>query len=159
MVTNQLIAPGKGPNVAVQSHFGNLEVVKVDTASWEATFRARNSDGPLGPEFTTRLSMIRPLSNEDTEIFWQMLVADLIERLRSDDKVPDFVKDYEVTIDEDSTGDPAFYVNVLVAPKKSYSDQEVAKWLDFTDLLQSRLVGLRLQRYPYVQVGEMRRRR
>lgn len=158
-MTNQLLAVGKGPNVTIQRHFGNLEVVKVDTTSWEATFRARNSDGPFGPEFTTRLSMIRPLSDEDTEVFWQMLVADLIERLRSEGKVPDFVKDYEVTTDEDSTGEPAFYVNVLVAPKRSYADEEVAKWLDFTDLLQSRLVGLRLQRYPYVQVGEMRRRR
>jgi hypothetical protein len=159
MITNQLIDSGKGPKVAIQSHYGPLEVVGVDISRWEATFRSQNSDGVHGPEFTTRLSTIRPLSDEDTEVFWRMLVDDLMHRLRAEGKVPDFVKGYEVTSDEDSTGDPALYVRILVFPQKSYADKTVAEWNDFTDLVQSKLISLRLQLYPYVQIGEMHRRK
>jgi hypothetical protein len=82
-----------------------------------------------------------------------------MRHLRAENQVPDFVKGYEVSVDDDSTGEPALYVRVLVAPKAKYSRSEVGSWLDFTNLLQNVLLGLHVQRYPYVQVGEVRRRR
>jgi len=160
MGTDQVIAPGNHPNAEIQGQFGVLEVVEVDTSRWEAKFRSRTSDGTLaGPEFTTRLSMVRPLSDEDTDAFWKMLIDDLMKRLKSAGNVPDFVKGYEVTTDSDSTGEPALYLKILVSPKGNYSDENVKRWIDFTDLVQRNLMGLRLQRYPYVNVGEIRRRK
>lgn len=149
----------KGPQVTVQGNFGGLEVVSVDTSKWEAKFRVRTPDGLFGPEFTTRLSMVRPLSDEDTDKFWKMLVDDLMRALRKDGKYPAFIKGYEVSTGEDSTGDPALYVEVLVAPRREYSAKTVDAWRSFLDLVHSRLLRLRLQRYPYVRIGEKSRRK
>jgi hypothetical protein len=159
MSTNRAALGDKGPQVAVQGNFGDLEVVSVDTSRWEAKFRARTANGVFGPEFTTRLSMIRPLSDEDTGKFWKMLVDDLMRALKEEGKYPPFVKGYEVSTGEDSTGDPALYVDVLIAPRREYPAKTVDSWRSFLDLVHSRLLSLRLQRYPYVRIGEKSRRK
>jgi hypothetical protein len=159
MATNRAVLPENGPQIAIQGHYGDLEVVSVDVTKWEAVFRARTASGPFGPEFTTRLSMIRPLSEEDTGKFWKMLVDDLMRVLKAEGKFPAFVKGYDVTTGEDSTGDPALYITILVSPERKYSQETVSRWNSFSNLLLDRLIGLRLQRYPYVQMGEKRRSR
>ncbi|MGD0481353.1 MAG: hypothetical protein ABSA42_14355 [Terracidiphilus sp.] len=159
MSTNKAALYDKGPQVAVQGNFGDLEIVSVDTSRWEAKFRARTASGTFGPEFTTRLSMIRPLSDEDTGKFWKMLVDNLMRVLKEEGKYPSFVKGYEVTTGEDSTGDPALYVEILVSPQREYAAKTVDSWRNFLDLVHSRLLSLRLQRYPYVRVGEKSRRK
>jgi hypothetical protein len=97
------------------------------------------------------------LSGEDTRRFWEMLVEDLVHILKEQGKFPSFVKGYEVVTGEDSTDDPALYVRILVSPQQKYSHATVSQWNAFSSLLQDRLLGLRLQRYPYVQVGEKKR--
>ena len=59
---------------------------------------------------------------------------------------------------EDSTGDPALYITILVSPEQKYSQATVSRWNSFSNILLDRLLGLRLQRYPYVRVGEKRKR-
>lgn len=159
MATNRAALSASSFQAAVQGHHGNLEVVRVDTTRWEATFRVRTGGGVSGPEFTTRLSMVRPLSDEDTDRFWKMLVDDLMLVLKEEGKCPAFVKGYDVTTGEDSTGDPALYVTILVRPEPQYSKATVSSWNAFSSLVHDRLMGLRLQRYPYIRIGEKRRSR
>lgn len=160
MATNRAVLPDRGPRVAINRHYGDLEVVRVDVTKWEAVFRVRSDDGLTGPEFTTRLSMIQPQSDEDSGLFWKMLVEDVVRVIKEKGECPDFVKGYEVTTDEDSTGEPALYVKILVKPTQGIADDEtVSKWNEFVNLVQDSLMRLRLQRWPYVRLGEWRRKR
>jgi hypothetical protein len=161
MASNRAILEHRGPQAAIPGHFGNLEVVRVDVTNLEAEFQVRSPDGSLvGPRTATRLSAVFPDSDEDTIEFWKMLVDDLFRVLRQNEEVPDFVKDYAVWIDEDSTGEPALYVRILIKPAHGKADNAtVDRWVEFVHLVQDRLMRLRLRRLPYVQVGEWRRRR
>ena len=117
----------------------------------------KNNGGLPIPETTAPLSMIRPLSEEDSSKFWKMLVEDLMRVLREEGNYPTFVKGYEVETSEDSTGDPALYITILVSPEQRYSQATVSHWNNFSNLPLDRLSGLRLQRYPYVRAGEKRK--
>jgi hypothetical protein len=161
MASNRAVLADRGPQVSVPGHFGNLEAVRVDVSKWEAEFQVRSADGSvIGPKFSTRLSMIRPDGEEDTIKFWKMLVDDLFRVLKENGELPDFVKDKEVSIDNDSTGEPALYVKILIKPARGKADNAtVDRWNDFIHLVQDRLMRLRLGRLPYVRLGEWRRRR
>ena len=150
---NSAVSTEKTPNAAIQGQFGSLEVVEVNTETWEAKFRVV---GSIRPEFSTRLSMIQPSSEEDTEALWRMLMEDILQRLRSEDKVPQFVKGFEVNTGVDSTADPAVYVTILVEPKR-HSDEMLTRFVQFSELVQQKLLGLHLKRYTYVNIGELRR--
>jgi hypothetical protein len=153
MASNRAILKEKRPQIATQGHYGDLEVIRVDVTARTATFQVKNTNY----EETVPLSMIRPLTDEDKIEFWSMLVEKLIDDLREEGNFPSFVKGYEVMKGEDSTGDPAFYITILVSPEQRYSEATVSNWNSFSNLLLDRLSGLRLQRYPYVRVGEKRR--
>jgi len=157
MATNRAVLPERGPQIATPGHYGDLEVVRVDLKTRTASFQVRTAGGLAGPETIAPLSTIRPLSEEDSGKFWKMLVDDLIRILKEEGKFPAFVKGYEVTTGNDSTGDPALYITILVAPQRQYSAQTVSAWNQFSNLFLDRLMGLRLQRYPYVEIGEKRR--
>jgi hypothetical protein len=160
MASNRVEMTKAGPRISAIGHFGALEAVRVDVLSRTATFRVRTADGPVGPETVAPLSTVRPLSEEDSTQFWQLLVDDLVRILREKGEVPDFVKGYHVTTGEDSTGDPTLYVDVLLEPSRRLaSDATVARWNSFTSLLGEALHQLRLQRWPHVQVRELRRGR
>lgn len=159
MATNRGVLSEHGPQITARGHYGDLEVVRVDVTNGKAFFRSRLADGSLGIEEDTRLSLVQPLSREDTTKFWKMLVDDLMGVFRKESKLPAFVKGYEVEIGDDSTGDPSLYVTILVPPEKQYSPETVSRWNSFSNLLLDRLTGLRLRRYPYVQIGEKRRNR
>jgi hypothetical protein len=85
-----------------------------------------------------------------------MLIAAVMKLLRERNQFPNFVKGYTVNVGEDSSGDPALYIRLGVAPQKSYTKATVTEWNKFSNLLHSYLTGLRLQRYPYIQVAESR---
>ena len=157
MSTNRSVLTDKGPLITNAVHYGDLEVVRVDVRTRTVVFQVRTPGGPSGPETTAPLSMIRPSSEEDTGKLWKMMVDDLMRVFREVGKYPTFVKGYEVTTGEDSTGDPALYITILVAPERQYSPQTVSRWNRFSNLLLDRLIALHLQRYPYVRVGEKRR--
>jgi hypothetical protein len=160
MASNRALLADRGPQVSIPHHFGDLEVVRVDVTNWEAEFQVRAADGSLGPKTQTRLSAIHPNSNEDTIKFWRMLVEDLFRVLKHKGELPEFVRGYEVSIDSDSTGEPALYVKILIKPARGEADNAtVDRWNDLVHLVQDRLIGLRLRRLPYVQLGEWRRKR
>jgi len=161
MATHKAVLPGPSENDGIEAFLGRRELAGVDVKTRMAIFHVRSSDGsgPDGPDFRVPISSILPDREDDSLEFWRLLVDDVMRHLQAESKVPDFVKDYEVSVDEDSTGEPALYVRVLVAPKNKYSEGEVERWLDFTNLLQDLLLALHIQRYPYVQVGEVRRRK
>jgi hypothetical protein len=157
MASNRAVLPDKRPQIATPGHFGDLEVIRVDIMARTATFQVRGNGVLSIPETTAPLSMIRPLTEEDSSKFWNMLVDDLMRVLREEGHYPAFVKGYEVETGEDSTGDPALYITILVSPEQKYSQATVSRWNRFSNLLLDRLIGLRLQRYPYVRIGEKRR--
>lgn len=157
MATNREVLADTGSPIATPGHYGDLEVVRVDLRTRTATFKVRTHGGITGPETVTPLSLIRPLSEEDSSKFWQMLVDDLMCILKEEGQFPAFVKGYQAATGEDSTGDPAFYITILVAPEQKYSPETVFRWNRFSNLLLDRLIGLRLQRYPYVHIGEKRK--
>jgi hypothetical protein len=161
MASNRAVFAGRGPQVSIARHFGDLEVVRVDVTNWEAEFQVRSDDGSLvGPKTLTRLSAVFPDTDEDTKKFWEMLVDDLFRVLKQNAELPEFVKGYEVSIDSDSTGEPALYVKILIKPAHGEADNAtVDRWIDFSHLVQDRLMHLRLRRLPYVQLGERRRKR
>ena len=154
MASNRAVLKEKRPQIATQGHYGDLEVIRVDVRARTATFQVKNTNY----EETVPLSTIRPLTEEDTGKFWNMLVDDLMRVLRVEGYYPAFVKGYEVETGEDSTGDPALYITILVSPEQKYSQATVSRWNSFSNILLDRLLRLRLQRYPYVRVGEKRKR-
>jgi hypothetical protein len=98
--------------------------------------------------------MVSPLSEEDATTFWQILVDQLIAGFEQEGKKPKFVKNHSAFIGDDSSGEPAVYVKIFVdAPKGPASDATVSRWNAFANLVQERLVQLRLQRIPYVLIG------
>jgi hypothetical protein len=160
MASNRAVLSDRGPQFSIPRHFGELEVVRVDVTKWEAEFQVRSADGNLGPKTLTRLSAIYPNTDEDTLKFWRMLVDDLFRVLKTRGELPDFVKDYEVSIDNDSTDEPALYVKILIKPAWGRADNAtVDRWNDFVHLVQDRLMKLGLKRLPYVRVGEWRKKR
>jgi hypothetical protein len=153
MASNRAVLKEKRPQIATQGHYGDLEVIRIDVRARTATFQVKNTNY----EETVPLSTIRPLTEEDTGKFWNMLVDDLMRVLRVEGYYPAFVKGYEVETGEDSTGDPALYITIFVSPEQKYSQATVSRWNSFSNVLLDRLIGLRLQRYPYVRIGEKRR--
>jgi hypothetical protein len=151
---NRMTRSQAGPRIAAQGHHGPLEVVQVDLSARLAKFRATSPDGPTGPETSLPLSMISPLSQEDTRRLWQMLADELIEALRSEGKLPKFYRSISIATGDDSTGDPAVYVKLFVdSPKGIARDSTVTRWNEFAHLVQDRLLQLRLLRQPYVFLG------
>jgi hypothetical protein len=165
MAASRAVLPDRGPHIATPGHFGDIEIVRVDLKTRTATFRVRAVNGLTGPDTRVPLSMVRLPSEEDAGRFWKMLVDDLFRSLEENGQLPEFVKGYEVTTGEDSTGEPALYVKILVKPAHSpASDATVSRWNEFSNLVQDTLMQLRLQpelrpRWPYVQLGEWRRKR
>jgi hypothetical protein len=157
---NRDVVSGSGPQIDTRGHSGGLEIVRVDLSARIAEFRVRSADGLSFSVTAVPLSMVRPLSEEDTNRFWIMLVDDLFRSLKDAGKYPEFVKGFEVNAGEDSTGDPAVYVRILVdSPRKPANDATVSRWNEFANTVQDALIQLRLQRSPYVQLGEWRRKR
>jgi hypothetical protein len=159
MVATRAIVTDGLPRAAIRGHYGRLEVTRVNVTTWEAFFRARTPDGHFGPEFSTRLSLVEPLSDEDTLAFWKMLVDDLFRVLGEKGEIPGFVQGKEVQIGEDSTGSPSLFLTILVPPAAKYSFDAVSEWVQFSNLLQSHLLNLQLKRYPYIRVKARRKAR
>ena len=90
---------------------------------------------------------------------WEGLLKAISDRIKEQGKYPDFVGGFQVFTGDDSTGDPALYVKILVKPKPKIDDPIIAEWNKFANLIQDWLIQLRLPRTPYVQLGEWRRRR
>ena len=142
----------------IESFIGKREFKSVDVRTGLVIFRIRSSSGagPDAPDYPVSISSILPGSEDDTAELWKKLVDSLMALLREQGRYPSFVKGYEVTIDEDSSGDPALYIKILVTRQESYTQATVSQWNQFENLLQQFLIGLRLKRYPYIQIGEKR---
>ena len=149
--TDSAIPP---PRIATVGHYGTLQVVAVDLKAGTASFRAASPNGSIGPETAVPLSMVRPLSQEDHDPLWNLLSRQLIEDIRQEGLLPRFYKDLKVFTGDDSSGEPALFLKLFVdAPKGLARDSTVSRWNDFAHLVQQRLLGLRLQRQPYVLLG------
>lgn len=158
MATQKTTLPRTVPNDGIESFIGKRELKEINAETGIATFRISPStgNGPDAPDYSVPVSAILPGREEDTPQFWKMLVGSMIKLLRERNQFPNFIKGYTVTVGDDSSGDPAFYVRLGVTPQRSYPKATVSEWNRFSNLLHSNLIGLRLQRYPYIQVGESR---
>ena len=160
MASNRSVLQERGPQISVPGRFGPLEAIRVNTRNWEIVFRSTGLDGPAGPEDSAPLSLVEPVGEESTEKLWKMIIDDVFAELKTEGELPEFVKGCEVTTGTDSTGDPAVYVKVLVAPRQAYPASTTSRWQEFSLLLRGRLNALRfLKRYPYIQFAEKRRGR
>ncbi len=160
MATNRIQIPHYNENIGISAHFASLQFSHVDLNRGVAIFLLQPPDGSEAPEIPVRLSDIRPNTEEDREVVWYSLAGSLFERLRAQGLHPEFVRGYEVETGDDSTGDPALYVKILVTPTRGPADDAtVTIRSEFSDRIQEALLQLHLQRYPYVQLGEWRRKR
>jgi hypothetical protein len=160
MATNRAALSDPGQHFGLRGQYGSLEVVRVDLAQGIAFFQSRGPEGPIGPEAWAPFGAIVPNTVQDSGQLWEMVVKELWRALEEDGRIPVSVKDFEVTTDEDSTGNPAIYVKVLVKPGSGMpKPKDVTEWNAFRNLIESALLRLRLSRQPYVQIGEWRRKR
>lgn len=160
MATNRAQFLRQTDDSGVTAHVATLEFSRVDLNHGIAVFALRPADGSDAPKISVPLSQIRPGTIEDRDELWKGLVGALLDRFRTDGSYPEFIRGYETQTGDDSTGDPALYVRILVAPTHGPADNAtVAKWSDLTVRVQEALVQLHLQRWPYVQVEEWRRKR
>jgi len=142
----------------IESYIGVREPKSVDVQKGLAVFRVRSASGagPDAPDFPVPISAILPNRAEDTVQFWQMLVDSLMELLREQNQYPDFLRGYEVSIGEDSSGEPGLYITLKVARQQSYQASTVRRWNTFSSLLLDLLLRLEIQRYPYIRLQEKR---
>jgi hypothetical protein len=160
MAANHPVMTNAGPQFSTAGHHGNLEVVDIDVDTLMATFQVRFADGSLGGPYTTvPIWRINPTSPEDTQKFWRLFVEKLIARLKQEGRVPAEYKGFLSTQEEDSTGDPALYVSILVDPQISPSEIKVTEWSNFLRLARERLIASGMQRWPYLNLGDAARER
>ncbi|MFZ0743991.1 MAG: hypothetical protein WAM85_06275 [Terracidiphilus sp.] len=160
MATNRAQILRHNEDAGVTGHVATLHFSRIDLNHGSAVFQLRPADGTEAPEIPVPLNQIRPNTIEDRAEVWQSLAKAPLDRFRSQGIHPDFVRGYEVQTGDDSTGDPALYLKILVKPTKGPADDEtVSQWRAFTDRVQESLLQLRLQRWPYVQLGEWRRKK
>ena len=82
-----------------------------------------------------------------------------IEWLKANPVVPfpSYVVDYQVEARDDHQGNPAFYVRFFVEPDDQPSPEKIKGLNRFLGSVQTMLLSLGLDRWPYVQVSEKRR--
>jgi len=147
-------------NNAATGLTATLEFSYMDFNRGLAVFRLRPADNSNPSVIEVPLSQIVPNTFEDQTGLWEELVKALFNAFRTNGLLPSFVRGFEVQRGEDSTGDPALYVTILVTPTPGPADDAtVAKRSDFASSVHDALLQLHLQRYPYVRLGERRRRR
>jgi hypothetical protein len=160
MATNRARLQRESGDSGISGHVAQLQFSQVDLNRGIAIFRLQPSDGTTAPEIVVPLSQIRPNTVEDRQELWGDLVRAMFAQFRSDKTLPEFVMGFEVQTGEDSTGDPALYVRILVRPTRGPADEAtVSRWSEVTERFQEALLRFRLQRWPYVQIEEWRRKR
>ena len=158
MATNRAVLPRMGNDVT--GLMGTVEFSHMDLNRGFALFQWRPAGGSNPEAYPVSLSQIVPGTYEDQTWVWEELVKALFDLFRKDGSLPEFVRNFEVQTGEDSTGDPALYVTILVTPTPGPADDAtVANRSVFADRVHDALLQLRLRRYPYVRLGEWRRKR
>ena len=157
MATNRSIVMHHDTDSGITGTAARLGFSRIDLNQGVALFHLHPADGSEGPEIPVPLSIIRPNTIEDADEVWQSLADTLFKQFRAQGRLPDFFRGYAIQTGEDSTGDPALYLRILVTPTQGpANDAKVGKWNDFAALVRESLLQLRLQRWPYVQLGEFR---
>ncbi len=72
-------------------------------------------------------------------------------------RFPGYVLDYQVESKEDHQGNPAFFVRFFVEPDDQPSPEKIKELSRFLSSVETMLLSLSLDRWPYVQVSEKRR--
>ncbi len=154
MIGNETSTENVGPQFGAVGHYGNLEVVSIDPSTLWATFQTRFPDGSLGgPPEKIPVWRILPNTPEDSTKFWGFLIETIIDQLRKDGRVPSEYRSFDLSTDDDATGDPALFVKLLVDAGVSPSDIKVTEWTGFANMLRDRLMDVfKIQRWPYVQL-------
>jgi hypothetical protein len=160
MASNRVQLPQRNREPGISGHVATLEFSRVDLNRGLAVFLLQPADGTAAPEILIPLSQIRPNTVEDQSEVWRSLVAALFDWFRDQGAYPSFVRGFEVQTGDDSTGDPALYVKILLKAAPGVADNDtVLRWNNFADRVQDYLSQLKLQRWPYVRLGEWRRKR
>ncbi len=159
MATNRVELPrgNGGKGVAGFAGAVAMEFSKIDLDRGDAIFALQTPGGPIEEFFP--LSKITIDDIDDGPEVWEGLLKAIFDRFKEQDKIPNLVHSCQVSTGNDSTGDPALYVKILVKSTPDIDDPVIAEWNRFANLIQDWLIQLRLPRKPYIQFGEWRRRR
>jgi len=161
--------PRVGEEVRVLGRPGLYKVVRVYTMSPTATWR---TEGDIGPPSSALELMFVDLKSEESGNVLRGVPA-YSERLKFDETrpvhraiewlkenpvvpFPDYVLDYKVEAKDDHQGSPAFYIRFFVEPDDQPSPERIKELNRFLGSVSTMLLGLGLERWPYVQVSEKR---
>jgi len=146
---------------------GLYKVVRVYSRSQTRTWRTKDDVGPPSSAFEL---MFVDLKSEESGKLLTEVPADIlefdethpvrcaIEWLKENPVVPipDYVLDYQVESKDDHQGNPAFYIRFFVEPDDQPSPEKIKELNRFLSSVETLLLSLGLDRWPYVQVLEKR---
>jgi hypothetical protein len=160
--------PTVGEEVRVLGRPGLFRVVRV----YKKSSRTWRTKGDVGPQSSPLELMFVDLKSEeigrvltDVPAHSETLKFDethpvrcAIEWLKENPVVPfpDYLVDYQVEARNDHQGNPAFYVRFFVEPDDQPSPEKIKELNRFLSSVQTLLLSLGLDRWPYVQVSEKR---
>jgi len=160
--------PIVGEEVRVLGRPGLYKVVR----AYMKSSRVWRTEGDVGPPSSPLELMFVDLRSEesgkilmDVPAYSERLKFDetrpvrrAVEWLRENPVVPfpDYVLDYQVEAKDDHQGNPSFYVRFFVEPDDQPSPEKIKELNRFLSSVQTMLLSLGLDRWPYVQVSEKR---
>jgi hypothetical protein len=158
--------PVVGEEVRMIGNPGLFEIVGVYPPNW-TTVPPGWENNSMGAEGGRTVDLRRVGSDSIVRnIRWDSLkyvdetrpVRRAIEWLKENPVVPfpGYVLDYQVEARDDHQGNPAFYVRFFVEPDDQPSPAKIEELNRFRGSVQTMLLTLGLDRWPYVQVSEKR---
>jgi hypothetical protein len=148
--------PRIGEEVFVKGHSGRFRITKVDPCS--DNYRLPRFYGWVDLELLTTGFRLTHIPVGALSYDEERPVYRAIEWLKENRVVPfpDYVLDYKVEAKNDHQGNPAFYVRFFVEPDDQPSPEKIEEINRFLSSVQTMLLSLGMDRWPYVQVSEKR---
>jgi hypothetical protein len=154
--------PIEGEEVGALGHSGHFRIEKVYPSGHIAPPSLQNSTAGITTLGTVDLRLLG--INHDfflREVPWSTLLFDearpirrALEWMKEEKPFPRYILDYTVESRNDHEGNPAFFIRFFVEPDDQPSVQSIKELNQFLGYVETTLLSLSLNRYPYVQVSE-----
>jgi len=148
--------PRPGEEVLVRGHSGRFKITNVDPCV--DSHRLPKFYGWVDVEHLTTGFKLLHIPVEALIFDDERPVYRAIEWLKGNPVVPfpDYIVDYRVESREDHQGNPAFFICFFVEPDDQPSPEKIKELNRFLGSVETMLLSLSLDRWPYVQVSEKR---
>jgi hypothetical protein len=154
--------PEEGEEVGALGHSGRFRIVKVYPSGHIAPPGLQNPGAGITTLGTVDLKLVG--INHDfflRGVPWSTLLFDESRPVRralawmeTQDPFPDFILGYDVELKDDHEGNPAFTIRFFVEAEDQPSAKSTKELNRFLGQVETTLLSLSLNRYPYVQVAE-----